>query len=227
MAYADQKQNRSVALGSVVLVHAGLGIALISGFAVKFDREIPTIIEGINIPLEPPPLPEPPPPEPRTETPFPETVTPPVNAPVPAVRTTSENTTPSTPTIYPPASLDPPVLVVPTPPLVVPPVTPPPAILSRGLQPRGNQGDWFPQDSYPAAARRAGAEGRVGVSVDVGANGRVTACRVAVSSGNEDLDQATCRLAARNGRFVPALDAAGKAVPATITLRPVRWRLEQ
>jgi protein TonB len=99
--------------------------------------------------------------------------------------------------------------------------------LSRGLQPRGDQGRWFPQDSYPAAARRAGAEGRVSVSVDVGATGRVTACRVTSTSGNEDLDLATCRLATRNGRFEPARNEAGEPVASTTALRNVRWRLEE
>lgn len=223
MAYADQKRNRTVALGSVALVHIGLGAALLTGLAVKFERPPTTIFEGENVPVETPPPPDEPPPEPKIERV--ETPTRPVEtivAPVPRVATVTTIDLPTTNVLPPP-----------TPILNLGPVTPaespapPPANLSRALQPRGSQGDWFPQDSYPAAARRAGAEGRVSVSVDVGANGRVAACRVAVSSGNEELDQATCRLATRNGRFTPALDAAGQATPATVTLRPVRWRLEQ
>ena len=228
MAYADQKQNRSVALGSVALVHAALGAALLSGLAVKFVPKPPEPpVKVYNVRDTPPPPEVLPPPEPRTEILPRETVTPPINVPLVKPLVPSENMITTTAELSPPVPPVPPVRVEPALPVLVPPVTPPPAALSRGLQPRGNQGDWFPQDSYPAAARRAGAEGRVGVSVDVGANGRVTACRVAVPSGNEDLDQATCRLAVRNGRFVPALNAAGEAVPATITLRPVRWRLEQ
>lgn len=224
MSYADQKQNRTVALGSVALVHLGLGAALLTGLAVNFERAPTTIFEGENVPIETPPSPnDPPPPEPkaeRVETPARPVET--IVAPIPRVSATTVGDLPTT-TFVPP----------PTPILNLGPITPaeppapPLANLSRGLQPKGDQGGWFPQDSYPAAARRAGAEGRVSVSVDVGANGRVSACRVAVSSGNEDLDQATCRLATRNGRFTPALDAAGEATPATVTLRPVRWRLEQ
>ena len=98
--------------------------------------------------------------------------------------------------------------------------------LARGLRPRGDQGGWFPQDSYPPAARRAGAEGRVSVSVDVGTDGRVVACRVTSTSGNEDLDKATCRLATRNGRFEPARGADGAPIPSTTALRNVRWVLD-
>lgn len=223
MAYADQKQNRTVALGSVALVHVALGVVLVSGLAVKIIPDVETVLTTRNIPvIAPPPVDTPPPPERNTERV--ESPTPPINAPIPEVPTRSENETATTTIIYPPLPPTPPVTLDPP----RPPVAPtPPANLSRGLQPRGNQGDWFPQDSYPAAARRAGAEGRVGVSVEVGANGRVTGCRVVTTSGNEDLDNATCRLATRNGRFTPALNAAGEAVPGTLTLRPVRWKLEE
>lgn len=222
MAYADQKQNRTVALGSVALVHLGLGAALLTGLAVKFEREPTTTFEGENIPIETPPPVEPPPPEPevkRVETPTRPIET--IVAPVPRVPTTTVIDLPTT-SVIPPVT---PILNIGTVTPAEPPA--PPANLSRGLQPRGNQGDWFPQDSYPAAARRAGAEGRVSVSVDVGTNGRVTACRVTASSGDADLDNATCRLATRNGRFTPALDTAGKPVASTTALRNVRWRLEE
>ena len=124
--------------------------------------------------------------------------------------------------IEPPLPLPMPIRIEPT-----PPVPPTPSVnLSRGLKPRGDQGGWFPQDSYPPAARRAGAEGRVSVSVDVGTNGKVIACRVLASSGNGDLDAATCRLATRNGRFEPARDASGAPTPSTTALRNVRWVLD-
>lgn len=223
MAYTDLKQNRTVAIGSVVLVHAAIGAALLSGLAVKFTPKTITIIEGENIPIDPPPPPdEPPPPEVKVERP---PTTPPINAPVPLVRRPVETPIDTTPVIYPLAPYTPPVIET-GPPASIEPLAAPPVSLARGAQVRGDQGGWFPQDSYPAAARRAGAEGRVSVSVDVGATGRVLACRVVGSSGNDDLDQATCRLATRNGRFDPARDAAGEKTGSTVTLRPVRWMLE-
>ena len=42
-----------------------------------------------------------------------------------------------------------------------------------------------------------------------------------------DLDQATCRLAMKNGRFQAARDEAGNAVTSRITLPSVRWRIEK
>ncbi|WP_186728986.1 TonB family protein [Sphingomonas panacisoli] len=68
--------------------------------------------------------------------------------------------------------------------------------------------NWFPFDSYPAAAKRAGAQGRASWEVDVDEGGRATACRITASTGNADLDATTCRLALRNGRF--KIGVAGK-----------------
>jgi periplasmic protein TonB len=225
MAYADQRQGRAVAIGSVIVVHAGLAVVLLSGLAVRWvPRLVDPPLETVNIPLPPPPPldPEPVKPQQRVEQPVPQPR--PVELPFipdPVVPTTQPDSgltgTNILPTYDPgPVTLDPP-----TPPL--PPQ--PPVSLARGAKARGNQGDWFPQDSYPAAARRLGAEGRVSLAVEVGTNGRVTACEVTSSSGNADLDQATCRLATRNGRFEPALGADGKPVASRLRLAGVRWEL--
>lgn len=218
MSYADGSQNRTAAIGAVLVVHAALGYALLTGLAT-------TVIDGIrsgpletyNVPIEPPP-----PPQkqvlPKTDTaarPAERLTAPPREVPL-ATGEPVEATTidlpplPPIPDALPARSAEP----------IAPAVS-----LARGASPRGNQGDWFPSDSYPAAARRASAEGLVSVRVGVGTNGRVTDCAVTVSSGNADLDGATCRLAARNGRFEPARDAAGEKVPSSVTLRNVRWRL--
>lgn len=224
MAYADQKQNRTVAIGSVALVHLGLGAALLTGFAVKFAPPPEGTLETRNIPVELPPDPVEPPPQPREEVAErPTTPTETIVVPIPPVPRPS--TVDLTTTTLP--QPEPPIFRVTAPQPPAQPPQPPAVNLSRGIQPRGDQGAWFPQDSYPAAARRAGAEGRVSVSVDVGTGGRVTACRVTASSGNEDLDAATCRLATRNGRFEPARNETGQPTAGTVTLRPVRWRLEE
>ena len=221
MSYADRRQNRTVAIGAVVAVHAALGYALLTGLAT-------TVIEGIrsgplktyNVPVEPPP-----PPEPQV-LPKSDTV-----AARPAERLTAP------PRVVPLATGEPAATTV----IDLPPLPPipdalpakaaepmaPAVSLARGASPRGNQGDWFPSDSYPASAQRAGAEGLVSVRVGVGANGRVTDCSVTASSGNADLDGATCRLAKRNGRFEPARGADGQVVASTANLRNVRWRLTE
>lgn len=221
MSFSDPRplRDRLVAAAPTLLVQAAVGYALLSGLAVTVFHDPERTLTTSNIPVEPlPPVEQPTPePLPRAEraTPRPE-----VFRPVPEVFTEATPTTS--------LSSEPPVLDLGSAPVLLPEPTPEPAIsLARAAAPRGNQGDWFPRDAYPAAARRSGAQGRVSVSVDVGAGGRVTACRVTASSGNEELDGATCRLATRNGRFAPALDESGRPVAATYPLRNVRWVLEE
>jgi protein TonB len=222
MSYTDASQNRTVALGAVVVVHAALGYALLTGLASGVFHGIvedPMIIYNVKNPPPPPPLPEIKP-QPKTDHVVARS-TETVVAPIPKVATPGDGPLVAT-------SLEPiaPSGDAPTGPAMEPPA-PPTLSLARGVAPRGNQGDWFPQGSYPAAARRANAEGRVSVRVSVGADGRVTDCTVSASSGNQDLDAATCRLARRNARFEPARDAQGAAVPSSFSVRNVRWRLTE
>ncbi|AXJ96297.1 MULTISPECIES: energy transducer TonB [unclassified Sphingomonas] len=224
MAYADQKMSggRVVAIVIVALIHAALGYAFVTGLATNFVKKAQEKLNTFDVEEPPPPPPDEPPPPPP-DTPM---TPPPVVSPPPIVQN------PNPPPVV--------IATVPTPPPVInmtpiaappappaPPAAPPaPPRVASPVSVRGNQGDWFPQDSYPPAARRAGAEGRVSVSVTVGTNGRVTACSVTSSSGNSDLDTATCNLAKRNGRFNPAKDASGNAIESTYALRGVRWQLE-
>ena len=52
-------------------------------------------------------------------------------------------------------------------------------------------------------------EGRVGVRVSIGPDGRVTSCSVTSSSGTPSLDRAACDGMQRYARYDPALDDAG------------------
>jgi len=225
MAYADQKMSggRVVAIIIVALIHAALGYAFVTGLAYQYVKKVTGDLNTFDVEPPPPPPPpdEPPPPPPdQPNLPPPPTtvVVPPpvinVPSPPPAIAVTA--TIPPSQPVSPPAPPAPPS----------PPAPPAPPRVATPVSARGNQGDWFPQDSYPAAARRASAEGRVSVRVNVGANGRVTACSVTSSSGNSDLDDTTCRLATRNGRFNPAKDPSGQAIDSTFTVRNVVWRLE-
>jgi TonB family protein len=67
----------------------------------------------------------------------------------------------------------------------------------------GNPGDWFTDDDCPASAKRRGASGGVVVVLTVDPSGRTKACRVVSSSKDPDLDEATCDLGRRRGRFQP------------------------
>ncbi|QYJ07198.1 energy transducer TonB [Qipengyuania flava] len=205
MAYADQEMsgNRIVAIIIVALIHVALGYALVTGLAYNAVQQVVERVTTIDIEEPPPPEEEPPPPPPE-----PDNVPPPPVAPPPPI-----NIAPAPPpirtqtTIPPPA---PPQLVIPPP---APPAPPPPPSKAQNASPRGQNG-WARriQSNYPRRAEREGIEGAVGVTVTVGANGRVAACSVTRSSGSSDLDSAACDGMTRYARFNPALDAAGNAI---------------
>ncbi|MBW4330887.1 energy transducer TonB [Stakelama sp. CBK3Z-3] len=68
---------------------------------------------------------------------------------------------------------------------------------------------------YPAAARRANAQGTVIVTYRVETDGRARDCRIMASSGNTALDQTTCRLIEKRFRFRPARDSTGEPIAET------------
>lgn len=215
MSYSDKEMGRErlAAAGLVVLVQGGVIAALVSGLAL-------TVMTEPDRPLVTYPVPEmaPPPPD-RVEA-----------KPEARARPVAES---SVPTPFVPSPINP---VLPVPerlfvdvgpvgPVDIPQPEPSAVDLAKGASARGSVGAWFPQDSYPPAALRAQVEGRVGVALTVLPTGRGSTCEVVSTSGNVDLDQATCRLALKNGRFQPARDGQGNAVAARIVLPSVRWRI--
>lgn len=87
-----------------------------------------------------------------------------------------------------------------------------------------NPGAWVTADDYPSAALRAERVGRTAVLALVEANGRVSDCVVTSSSGHPDLDERTCTIVTRRGRYRPATDGEGTAVPSSHPY-VVNWRL--
>lgn len=83
----------------------------------------------------------------------------------------------------------------------------------------GNPGDWFSDDDYPKRALSRHVQGRSVVVVTVDPEGRTKACRVAVTSGDADLDSSTCDVARRHGRYIRKSGGDRFAVFA------VRWML--
>lgn len=83
---------------------------------------------------------------------------------------------------------------------------------------------WFSPEEYPAEALRDEAEGSVAFQVEVGANGAPGRCLVTRSSGHSSLDEATCGVVMRRGRFRPAVDARGRPVASTFR-STVSWRI--
>lgn len=83
---------------------------------------------------------------------------------------------------------------------------------------------WITRDDYPIAALRAGAEGTVRIAWKISVLGFVTDCRVVESSGNADLDAASCEALTRRGRYSPALDQHGMPIESQAS-RSVHWVL--
>ncbi|NCU12973.1 MAG: TonB family protein, partial [Sphingomonadaceae bacterium] len=74
---------------------------------------------------------------------------------------------------------------------------------ARAATPIGNPATWVTRADYPPEALREQREGVVGFRLEIGPNGRVTACEVTFSSGYAPLDEATCRLLSERAIFNP------------------------
>lgn len=83
---------------------------------------------------------------------------------------------------------------------------------------------WFSPSAYPAQALRDSAQGSVRYRVEVGADGQPGACRIVQSSGNAALDEGTCEIVRRDGRFRPATDASGRFIASAFEFA-VSWRM--
>jgi TonB family protein len=83
---------------------------------------------------------------------------------------------------------------------------------------------WITSDDYPAGAPGRGEQGTTVLRIAVRPDGRAAECTVVSSSGSTDLDAQSCQLTLQRGRFIPALDANGRATAASMIYRIV-WRL--
>ena len=215
---------------AAILLHAALGLALLTGFGVIRPAAVADALKVLD--LMPPRVPPPPPPfnpQPRRE---------------------RKSSAAAPPNLKAQAT----EIVAPRP--VIPPLLPPPLpaapIADRGVQPSsgasdragpgtgaggegigtgsggngdGDGGDDTPPQrrsgritdrDYPRAAGEQGASGTVGVRYTVSEQGRVTDCFVTHSSGNAELDTTTCRLIRERFRFEPSRDARGRPVESMI-----------
>lgn len=217
MAYADQDQTgrKTVSIIIVMLLHAALAYAFITGLAINVIKKAASELKVVDVdePPPPPPAPPPPPPDVPKNLPPPPIVSPPpiVNVPNPA---------PVMQTV----TRAPPVIITPTAPVAPPAPPPPKPSQAVGLKPRGAPGDWVTNDDYPSDALRDNAEGTTGFTLEVGPDGKVTNCTVTSSSGNSSLDQTACRLLPRRARFTPAKDSAGNGMASSFSSR-IRWQI--
>ena len=215
MAYADQEMSgsRIVAIIIVALIHVVLGYTLITGLAYSAINKVIERVTTVDI-EEPVPEEEEPPPPPE------EVVTappPPVAPPPPMNISAAPSEIRTQPNIPPPA---PPARLVPPPAPAAPPPAPPAAPSQASPVQRDNFNRWAAriQEAYPACAIRQELEGNVGVSVVIGADGRVTSCSVTASSGESILDEAACDGMQRYARYTPAKNDAGQPTTGRDTL---------
>ena len=234
MSYLDQGMSPSKvwAIVIVALIHVLLGFAFVTGFANEFIKKASKDLDVFEVEEPPPPEEEPPPPE-EVEPVAPEVVTPPAIVPPPPrpqqpdIRDVQEQ--PRTPFNPTPPRADPAPATPPAPPRVqcpggvtVPAGTACPAPAAPPTPPRLRSGT-ISNDDYPASAIRAQAQGTTRMSLQIGADGRVTSCSVTGSSGNSSLDSTACNLAQRRYRFNPAT-RNGQPVASTYS-QSVRWQL--
>jgi len=214
MAYADQTMStrKAVSIGLVVLLHAALGYAFITGLAYNVIKKAAQDLKVVDVQDTPPPpeqKPPPPPPEQKFEPP-------PIVAPPPVVQTQ---------TIAPPivsVPAPPPVVITPTAPPAPPP--PPAPVVSKAAGAKGDPAQWVTSDDYPPSALREEREGVTKVSWQINEAGRIENCQVVSSSGSPDLDETACRVLTRRGRYSPALDQSGKPM-RTSQSRSIRWQI--
>ena len=218
MSYLDRARDprrRNSAITAVIVIHAVVGYVLVTGLSFTGFVNIPKFIPTIEF-TSPPPIPTPPddtaPPEtPATSDPF---VAPP--KPIDLSGTVLTDVKPFDPIPIP----DP---VLPAKPFVTPTPTGP-AFAPKRAVPRGDPARWVLTDDYPTRLIRQGVEGIAGFRVVVGSDGRVDACEITASSGNAQLDAATCRNVTRRARFDPASDGNGQKVVGSYS-GTVHWVL--
>lgn len=214
MAYLDDKPHnhrRIAGASGVALVQLAIAFGLVTGLTItgiekkKKEEPIPSFFIDVSKP-EPTETPEPRPTETATRT----LPTAP-NTPIDITQNRPIETTVDFP--------DRPIVdrVVPSVPEIGPITMPTtlPTIAPRSAVPRNGPTGWVTNADYPRRGLTRGLEGDVVYLLDVGINGRATACRIVTSSGHDVLDEATCRLIERRARFDPATDRTGAQVAGT------------
>ncbi|WP_156457579.1 energy transducer TonB [Altererythrobacter sp. Root672] len=220
MAYLDQSNDprrRVTAIAGVAIIHAAIGLGVVTGLTVAGIAPKPDIWNPFPTTPEPKPTPTP---TPETKSPEPTNTTPTVN-PVPDVKWPPEpnpRPQPDEPTGTTGTETGP--WIPPT----VPPPLPTPTSIPHFAKPSSDRNGWITTEDYPAAPLRKGIEGVVGYSLIIGSNGRVSACDVVRSSGNSQLDEATCRLITRRARFDPATDGSGAKIIGSFS-GTVLWQI--
>ena len=181
MSYKPEKSalEKSTGVITVIVFHLVIIYALAVGLNHDPMDIIKQQIDAKIIEEEAPPPDEAPPPPP------PEFVPPPPDfVPPPDIEFTADAAPTNTNAI-----------TVSTKPVVEAPKATPPRVPKKGLS----------RPPYPSSSLRLGEEGLVGLSLSLGADGKVLDGKVAVSSGFERLDTAALKHAIRSWKFEPCM----------------------
>jgi protein TonB len=218
MAYLDRTDpgRRTTAITGVLVIHALIGYALVTGLVSTFVPHERDKFTGFIRPAPPPPPPSPRPKETRKPTPRAEKQTAPerqinISRSNDQVEATHESDR---------------VEVTPTPTATYTPYNPPkaPGFKPKAATPRNAPARWVTTDDYPSRDLREGNEGTTAFRAVVGTNGRVSACEIVRSSGHPGLDAATCKAVSARARFEAATDENGDTVVGTYR-NSVRWQI--
>jgi len=222
--YHQQGRHRVASAIAVLLLHAGLGIALVTALNFTPGAKSDSTLLTFDLPA-----PTPPPPPPKAV------------EPAPQPERKSGAAAPANLHAQPTEVVAPPVRIPQPPPLAAAPIAGPGPDPAAGAAPvpgpgtgaggigqgtgSGTSGSGsgsgggtsarllrgaISDSDYPPAARRARLEGSVTVRFTVDATGRPRGCAVTRSSGSTDLDTTTCRLIEARFRYAPARDASGR-----------------
>ena len=211
MAYSEPQApvTRIVGIAFVVLLHALLIYALVTGLAYRAIQVVRAPIETKIIEEAKPPPEALPPPPPQLAPPPAAFVPPPevhIETPPPPPKSTAIRVvTPTKPVA--------PAPVAPPPPVAVPVRVTPRLDMQRSQQPE-----------YPAASRRLGEQGTSVIEVLVGVDGRVLEAKLLQSSGYDRLDQAALAGVKADYHFVPGT-VDGKPQPMWFTFK-FNWKLQ-
>ena len=223
------RPDKAKAIAAVIVVHAALAAAILSGLNVTMVSQAVERLKTFNIVVPPPPPPNPPPTKPRPAQAKREAGAPakkaeatpvvapqpriPAPSPIPAAKiagtgsaTTSGAGTSGTGTGAGGSGNG------------------PGAGGSGGFTP-AQKITKIPNEEYRRLVAVSGmARGTVGVSIRVTPDGAATNCRVVRSSGSPTADSLMCELTERYVRFRPARDPNGRAVAQDITWYPNWYR---
>ena len=230
----DGWQERAKSLIAVIIIHAAIGYALVSGMGIDMTKTVTAGLKVINV--TPPPPPEPVADEKPAKT-------------EEGAASLDNLKARATQIVVPKPEIKPIVKS----PVVAAPVSGTGNDNDAGASDRsgpgygsGGQGDGFgtgrsgdgrggggivsgprhlsgaiSRMDIPRAVWKSGNRGNVVTRFTVGVDGRASDCQIRQSSGHPDLDATTCRLIEERFRFEPARDARGRAVA-----QPYGWLQE-